>query len=765
MNIYPCFRCFLNCIYFVFFLALFGDCLAESPFEQAAAAFKLEGQSSTTQPSTKPYDFAKEDPALKEVNSGPSTNKSPFDEKTVKLSFANDVANPLSVQSLNTRNDLNDRITVNYPDQEIRVILRNIADLLDINLVIPETLIGRTSLKLRNVSWRKIFEIVLKPVGFSFTEEDNVVRVLSLEEINKEPMSIRTFSIKYAKAASVAKSLEPIIKGTGGIVQVDDQSNTLIVKDRPSALLDIENLLASSNLDKPPLQVMIETKFIEVSQNIGDDNDGFGLDWWSDGALFGGANNILKTIVNLDVFNNFPNIGSTLKTVVFGAEQYNMILRALETSVCSNLMANPTIVTLNNEKAEFHVGKNQPIIEANFDEITGNFTVGKVNYLPVGVRVDVTPRVNEGAEQITLNIHPKVSRINDFVEFSGTGNSTVKIQYPIEIIRETTTNVSIKDGYTIALGGLMQDDDLLRIKKVPLIGDIPFLGRVFQEHKPTKEKINLIMFITSKVLNPDGTTYHDIVDPRQIAAMEVSNDMIPGFADMDNRVPDMTRMSKEHKKLLDELQDLRNRIMDQEAQMCLKATAEAESLCEDHYESEGYFSKMPGGRGRREYSSPLMDPMAYREHPVARSTAPAQKMNHVSSPSKINQRHALAKKPSIPNHNTRKKFTAKRPHAKEKPKPMAISYLKEPSNNPVAEHILDSHFGQDRVYETALSQDHKVASKVATAKKRPSRFTKRRSLTASDSKNISNSNKGQPVELSHKKSIKTFFKRPVSKKS
>lgn len=492
-----------------------------------------------------------------------------------------------------------DLITVDYPQAEIRSILRNVADLYEINLVIPEKLVGNTSIKLRNVTWKQIFDIILKPVGFTYVIKDDIVRIISLEEINLEPMKIQTFPVKYAKASEVAIALTPILEiKNGASVQVDERTNTLIIKEKPRNLVQIENILNNSGIDKPSLQVMIETKFIEVSKKMNPArNDGLGFDWWSTGAMFGPGNNFLQTRGILDFFNNFVRpvaasamgavaaannsnstnsntstttptaTGSYFQTAIFSGQEYNMVLTALETLVCSRLVADPTIVTLNNKTATFHVGEKLPIIEANYDPATGNFTVGNVQYLDVGVKVDVTPRVNAGAEQITLMIKPIVNKHSGDVEFTASGSGVVK--YPIQTIRDTETNVSIRNGYTLALGGLLQNDESDQMKKVPILGDLPFVGRVFQQKVKTLDKINLIMFITAKVLDPNGSSYLDVVDPRQLAVMGISEADIPGYAN-GIEMPGMTKMSMQHRRLLDQVNSLRTRIDDRNARECLK---------------------------------------------------------------------------------------------------------------------------------------------------------------------------------------------------
>lgn len=469
-------------------------------------------------------------------------------------------------------------ITVNYPDEPIRSILRNVADLYDINLVVPDTLLGNTSIKLRDVNWRQIFQIVLKPAGFSYVQEGTVVRVVSLDEINKEPMELRTFNVKYAKASDIMLSLGPIITGDtpAGTIQVDDRSNSLIIKAKPSTLDQITKILANSSIDKVGLQVMIETKFMEVSNvnNPSGTDDGTGLGWWSNTAPFGGTTNFLNIAGALDLFDNVG--GSSFKSVLMSANTYAMTLLALQTNVKSNLLGSPTLVTANNKKATFHVGQKQPLIEANFDTTTGTYTVGTVSYIDVGIKLEVTPRVNEGADQITLNVKPEVIKIVGQVPFTGSGGTV--LQYPITSIRTAETNVNIKNGYTLAIGGLIQDDDGFQTKKVPFLGDLPYVGRIFRQEQLTSQKINLIMFITAKTLDPKGSSYNEVIDPRQIADMGVTDGDIPGYAN-GVEMPGMTKISDQHRQLLKELQDKRTYCYDQIARG--ETNASKKEVCKD----------------------------------------------------------------------------------------------------------------------------------------------------------------------------------------
>ena len=157
-------------------------------------------------------------------------------------------------------------ISVDFPDEDIRTILRNVADLFDLNLVIPDALQGRTSIKLRNVSWEQVFEEVLRQVGYTYVVDRNIIRVTSIEELTTEPVDTRVFIVNYARANEIQGSIAPLVDGTvGGQIRVDTRSNALVITERPSKMNRIQDII--ERLDRPTAQVMIESKFIEVTQD------------------------------------------------------------------------------------------------------------------------------------------------------------------------------------------------------------------------------------------------------------------------------------------------------------------------------------------------------------------------------------------------------------------------------------------------------------------------------------------------------------------
>ncbi|TVP77092.1 MAG: hypothetical protein EA353_11115 [Puniceicoccaceae bacterium] len=419
-------------------------------------------------------------------------------------------------------------ISVDFPDEDVRTILRNIADLFELNLVIPDTLQGRTSIKLRNITWGQAFEVVLRPLGFTYVEDRNIILIKNVSELEMEPVDTRVFVVNYARAEDLRNSIAPLVEGTvGGRVQVDVRSNALVITERPSRMSRVQDII--ERLDRATDQVMIESKFVEVSQI----NDAaLGVDW-----AFIDRGEVNQTVLGDSTggasFGDVP-VGTTIGSLVggntsggllavFSQREYAATLRALETETKSRLISNPTVVVMNNREATFQVGEDFPVREFTFNQQTGRVESGSVEYRQTGIVLNVTPSVN-AAGMISLDIKPKIDRVSDRTVQGPDG-----IEDQIFDVRRVETQVTIKDGYTIALGGLAEDAKSDIVSKVPLMGNLPLVGKLFSRTSVTDDKRNLIIFLTAKTLNPDGTTYRDIIDPRMLEDVDHVESETPGY--------------------------------------------------------------------------------------------------------------------------------------------------------------------------------------------------------------------------------------------
>lgn len=506
-------------------------------------------------------------------------------------------------------------ITIDFPDEEIRSVLRNVADLYELNLVIPDALVGRTSVKLREVTWEQVFEVALSPVGYTYVRDNNIIKVVSREELAMEPTDTRVFLINFARAEDIHKTIEPLVSPEiGGRVQVDVRSNALVITERPSRMDKIQEII--DRLDKPTDQIMIESKFIEASdrdvKNLGvnwaslngygvqagpfSQNDTTGYNRGNTASNTNGFDNtrttnstngnslVNQTVVNnltgLPVSNNSTNTtniannvltdgvntssvangvtnGSSfdrMTTSVLSADQFQVVMSALKTDTDIKLVSNPTIVTLNNSEATINIGEDYPIPKFTYNEERGTFEISDIEYKSIGINLNVTPQVNS-AGFINLDIQPEVSARAGTVTLGGASGTEV----PIISTRKTNTKITLKDGYTLAIGGLIESTDTKIDTRVPLLGDIPGLGRLFRSNADNLIQRNLIIFITAKTLNPDGSSYEEVVDPRMLHKMDIRAEDIPGY-----------ELSDRERELLEAVEQYRNQVTDVENQMQLQ---------------------------------------------------------------------------------------------------------------------------------------------------------------------------------------------------
>jgi len=500
----------------------------------------------------------------------------------------NDAGGGLSTSPLSSELSLGetDMISVDFPNEEIRTVLRNVADLYMLNIVIPEDLQGTTSIKLRDVSWRQIFTVVLEPIGYTYIEEGNIIQIISNDTLNFEPPITDIFMLNYADASDIAGTITNMVDAEkGGRVQIDARTNGLIVTERQSRMSTIRQVI--ERLDKPTLQVMIETRFVEVTNN---DISKIGVKWNSLDEFEVTATNLNRTYNDFDSRNgtntrgvennnetNFGSVdlsvgdtsisgepgtnngqfinnltGQTLMdattisdsnvqqnairnlaelvhggnlqkttSAVFSASQLGYVFSALKTQGNSRLVSHPTVVTLNNQEAEISIGEQFPIPNYQYNEERGTFEVSGFEYKDIGVILKVKPSVNnEGL--ITMKVNPEVSSRTGEREFGGASGASI----PIISTRRTQTQISLKDGYTMGLGGLLQASEIEENTKVPLLHKIPGLGAAFRHKAKDGNKLNLLIFITAKILSSEDSDFEDVFSQTQMEDVGIDPDSI-----------------------------------------------------------------------------------------------------------------------------------------------------------------------------------------------------------------------------------------------
>ncbi|MBU0548488.1 MAG: secretin and TonB N-terminal domain-containing protein [Candidatus Omnitrophica bacterium] len=370
-------------------------------------------------------------------------------------------------------------------------------------------------------------------------------------KIGKDDASSASSSKENAGAKSETVSFEKNATGDTVMKKADFdpsvKSKILVITDTPSILDKIRNLILPK-VDVRPKQVLIETKIIEVNRNKLKD---LGFDWGLGGSGAATSNTIQfgkvdsKGKANLGghggtiATGTTPSIFSPSTTGILGYSPYNAgaelifqkltgtkfeaVVHALEDDADTNTLSAPRIMTLDNQEASMLVGYHTPIlgstVTAGTDTGTGPTVTQTLDYYQeIGIRLNVVPQISEEG-YINMIIHPSITSSTadvDATSIAGTGATatTTTTSYPIIDVREAQTQVLLKDGETVVIGGLLKDVKSKEIIGVPFIKDIPWLGKFFRRETTDTQKIDLLIFITAKIIKEGEFT------PEEIAKLE-----------------------------------------------------------------------------------------------------------------------------------------------------------------------------------------------------------------------------------------------------
>ena len=417
-------------------------------------------------------------------------------------------------------------ITMDFKDADINNVLRILSYKSGVNIVTGKDVQGLVTIRLTDVPWEKALDVILRTYGFAYEREGNIIRVTTVENLAKEELVTEVFVLNYAKASEVMQSIGDILSERGR-VRVDARTNVLIVTDIATNLYKISQVV--ERLDKRTPQVMIDAKIVETTLN---DDETLGIDWQIQVAARGAAIGHTFPFNRKDLTTQFPSkfipqgqtssettsIGTTgggtatttttefpgafgfpfvqPDSFTFGTlayDQFAQILQILQHRRDTKILSSPSITTLNNQTASILVGEvlGIPIFERN--ENTGNIEITGYKDKDLGVKLAVTPHVNE-AGFILVDLKPEISSLLGFDEL------TPEVKAPHFTTREAKTQVLVKDGDTVAIGGLVSENSVDTVRKVPLLGDIPALGYLFKQKIKANKKTDLLFFVTVRVL-------------------------------------------------------------------------------------------------------------------------------------------------------------------------------------------------------------------------------------------------------------------------
>ncbi len=430
-------------------------------------------------------------------------------------------------ERLNEFNYVGDRISLNFQNIEVRSVLQLIADFTELNLVASDSVTGNITLRLQNVPWDQALDLVLKTRGLDSRKIGNVLMVAPAQEIaererleieaNKQlaelaPLQSEFIRIRYAKAVNVVSLFDAgseeggsLISERGSVV-VDERTNSILVTDTAAKLAEIRDLI--EKVDIPIRQVMIEARIVIASSNI---DQQLGIRWGGgylnvDGDKFTSVAGDTASVTSLNsqmIAGNSPvqmptapfvDLGVSARTSGFavGFTSTDLFLTAelsaLEASGEGEVVSQPKLITGDKQKASIKSGTEIPYQEG---AASGATTTA---FKEAVLKLDVTPNITPD-DRILLDLVVNQDSVGELVP-SGNGGLIPTID-----TTELTTQVLVGNGETVVLGGVFRNEELVKVEKVPLLGDIPYLGNLFKSKANTQQKTETLIFITPRILS------------------------------------------------------------------------------------------------------------------------------------------------------------------------------------------------------------------------------------------------------------------------
>jgi type IV pilus assembly protein PilQ len=408
-------------------------------------------------------------------------------------------------------------ISLNFQDVPVRTVLQLIADFNKLNLVTTDSVGGNITLRLDGVPWEQALDTVLKVKGLDKRLDNNILLVAPATEIatsekqqleNKQkvadlaPLVTEYVQINYAKAPDMAKLLaddKTRLLSPRGAVSVDERTNTLLVKDTAEVIDHIKDMIKV--LDVAVKQVVIEARMVTVTDGV---EDSLGIQWGvtdvnssasTSGTLTGldtaqtGSTPTLDSRLNV----NLPASGTSVPSIAFQVAKLadgsllDLELSALETENKAEIISSPRITTANQKEALIEQGYEIPYSESSSSGAT------TVSFKKAVLSLKVTPQITPD-NNVILDLH--VTQ-DDIYKDVNTGNGGTAVALSTQAIN---TQVLVKNGETLVLGGIYNRSIKKTVNKVPVLGDIPGVGFLFRNSVNTNTKKELLIFVTPKIV-------------------------------------------------------------------------------------------------------------------------------------------------------------------------------------------------------------------------------------------------------------------------
>lgn len=363
------------------------------------------------------------------------------------------------------------------------------------------------SIRWENVTAEQALNALLNNYSLQMMEDPRtkIARITIKDPAAPDPLVTKIFQLRFANPSNIVAAVQNTLVDKRSKVVADIRTSQLVALATQRELNDVDTLIA--RLDTVTKQVLIEAKLLETSMNPSTSK---GLDWsgtfQAQHLAFGNnlQQNSANASINSTLSQTFPRAlfdtakGFNPATAFLDADGVAAVFSFLNKDANAKVISAPRTVTLDNEPARIEVTRASPII--NITPGTVQVSGGsQITYTNLGIVLNVTPRISAN-NYVNLKVTPEVSRIFDTITRVVNGGEFQADEYDV---RKMDTRVMIPSGNTLVLGGLVQDDVRDSATKVPVLGDVPLLGAAFRSNTKTRQKSNLIIFITPTIVEED----------------------------------------------------------------------------------------------------------------------------------------------------------------------------------------------------------------------------------------------------------------------
>ncbi len=372
-------------------------------------------------------------------------------------------------------------VSIDMRNVDISTVLQAFSGETGMSVLAGKDVFGKVSVILKDVPEDEALDMILKSNGFTYSRTGNVVQVFSSAEPSRTEelpggVFVHTFQINYLEPSEISDTLAKLMPA-GSQIYTTKGSNGIVVKGSASDIKRAEIII--SNIDIPPRQVMVEAKIIEISlgadQLIGMTHS------------YTNPNNATENVQTVALAQSPSSTGAIGMYYTVTNQNLSSLVEAYSTRTGFNILSSPKVMALNNQQADILTGQS---FGYNVNTVTPTGTVQNVVFMDVGTRLTITPSIKSDGN-IVMQIHPEIS------------DGAIVNALPQKNSTETTTQLIVKDGQTIIIGGLVRDTTQKEVQGVPILMDIPIVGMLFKRTEITSDKKEIIVLITPHIVTAD----------------------------------------------------------------------------------------------------------------------------------------------------------------------------------------------------------------------------------------------------------------------